>query len=51
MKKIIYNEPPWLDIPPLCEICGEEIEQGDECYYHGPGIYTCSEECANEFDG
>ena len=26
--------------------CGTELEDGEEYYYHGNGIYTCSEKCA-----
>lgn len=50
MKKIIYSEPPYQHLPMLCEICGNEINDGDECYYHGDGVYTCSKECANEYE-
>jgi len=34
-----------------CEICNNSIEFGDECYSHGQGVYTCSEDCAKEFEG
>ncbi len=51
MKKIIYSEPPWQDLPQLCEMCDQEISNGDECYYHENGIYTCSKKCAEKFEG
>ena len=50
MKKIIFNEPPYQNLPQLCEICGEEINDGDNCYYHGQQIYTCSKDCADKFE-
>lgn len=50
MKKITYSEPPWQNLPQLCEICGGEIQSGDECYAHGQDVYTCSKECAEKFE-
>ena len=50
MKKLIYREPPYLELPKLCEVCGEEISGGNEVYYHGEGVFTCSKECAEEFE-
>jgi hypothetical protein len=50
MKKIIFSENPNQSLPQLCDICGQEISDGDECYYHGEGVYTCSKECAEKFE-
>jgi len=51
MKKKIkyYNETSGM--PEMCVECGNNIEDGDECYYHGEGVYTCSIECADEYEG
>ena len=51
MKKITYCEPPYQSLPQMCDNCGNNIEDGDECWYHGEGTYTCSKKCANEFEG
>jgi len=42
-KKIVYQEPPWNHFPPLCEECGCEINEGDECYYEGEGAFLCAD--------
>ena len=41
-KKITYSESPTQSLPQLCEVCGCEISDGDECWYVGQGIYICS---------
>ena len=41
-KKINYSESPSQLLPQLCEVCGCEISDGDECWYVGQGIYICS---------
>lgn len=51
MIKIIYTEPPWSHLPQLCECCDNEIDNGDECYYAGDGVYLCSLECVNKWNG
>lgn len=35
----------------MCGNCGANIEDGDDCYYHGEGVFTCSLECAKNYDG
>ena len=51
MKKIKYEALVNEFIPPLCQICGDEIVHGDECYCHGEGVHTCSLKCAKKFEG
>lgn len=50
-KKITYSMPPWTSFPHMCDNCGNNIDDNDECYYHGDGVYTCSIECAKEWEG
>ena len=50
--KIVYRQPDWKfgSDDTCCEQCGEWIDDGDECFYHGDGIYTCCKECAEKFE-
>ena len=50
--KITYRQPDWKfgSDDTCCEQCGEWIDDGDECFYHGDGLYTCSRECAEKFE-
>ena len=50
MEKIIYFELPKRTPPRLCDECGNQIEDGDECFYHWQGFYICSKECADKFE-
>jgi len=53
IKQIVYRESPTQDLPQLCEMCGEEISEGDKCYYVGDGVYIClsfQDKCINEWD-
>jgi len=50
-KKITYCEPPTQSLPTTCEICGDEISSGDECWYVGQGVYVClQEECLKKWE-
>lgn len=51
-KKITFSESPTQNLPKLCEVCGCEISDGDECYYVGQGVYVCSsftDECIKKW--
>lgn len=52
-NKITFSESPTQNLPQLCEVCGCEISDGDECYYVGQGIYICSsftDECIKKWE-
>jgi hypothetical protein len=47
-KKITYNNP-YSSMPAICEVCGRDIEDGDECWYVGDGTYICdNDKCIKE---
>lgn len=51
MKKQIFRESPTQSLPQLCEMCGNEISDGDECYYMGDGVFICEEDkCVEEWN-
>ena len=48
-----FSENPNQSLPTLCEICGCEISDGDECWYVGDGVYICSsftDECIKKWE-
>jgi len=47
---ITYSKPDWKDEMDMCEVCGEWIDDGDEVWYHGDGVFTCSEDCRDQYD-
>ena len=46
MRKKTYHAPDSA----FCLICGMDLEDGEEYYYHGNGIFTCCEECAETYE-
>lgn len=49
-KKITYNNP-YSAMPTICDICGDNIEDGDDCWYVGDGTYICdNDECIKEWE-
>ncbi|MFA6000482.1 MAG: hypothetical protein WC783_05960 [Candidatus Paceibacterota bacterium] len=47
---ITYEKFPHKEESDLCEVCGAWIDDGDEVWYHGDGVFTCSEDCRDEYD-
>jgi len=51
MKKITFELPPWKTFSDTyCNECGEFIDEGDEVYWCGPGVYCCNKECADKYE-
>jgi len=48
---MIYWLSDWKTMPEFCPECDTELEDGEDYYYHGDGVFTCSEECAKDFEG
>ena len=49
-KKIVYYLPEWKVLPDFCPECGQDLEDGEKYYYHGQGVFTCSKECAEDYE-
>ncbi len=51
MKKITYYLSEGKTMPEFCIECDKELEDEEDYYYHGQGMFTCCEECAEKFEG